>query len=438
MKTRIEIDSGHGEAVAVGASPSLGNRPTPSQAASTRLDPNPSGRSLIVSFWPLYGLLFLIGTENFIVSPLLPSMAQDTGAEARALASVVTAYALVYACAAPAIAQVTDRIGPRWLITAGAFVFALGNLFFAGAHSLGMLQATRAITGLGGAAAGPAIWAYLAGTSAPHLRGRAIGFGMGSFASGQIVGIPLGGLATDLVGWRAVFTGIGVLMVPLVLAAWISSRAPLEAVDAVRAKAKVRPFAVWTRPQIALAFLVTFLFQAGNLGVYTYLGAMLSAKFQVSAGRIGVLGAIVGAGTLFGAVGGGKLCDYWQSKNYKRAYLAVGWSVLLGLSIFATCRSGSLSVTMGWLLLWFVTSGAFVTTLLGLVTSAAPAMKASAVSWNNSIMFAGAGSGVWLIGMGLKANVSLEFIGPWLGFAAALAALLLVHIEGTKSKEVRP
>jgi DHA1 family inner membrane transport protein len=51
-----------------------------------------------------------------------------------------------------------------------------------------------------------------------------------------------------------------------------------------------------------------------------------------------------------------------------------------------------------FLALWFVASGAFVTTQQTLLSILAPEQRGSSLSWNNSIMYAGTALGVCLLG----------------------------------------
>lgn len=391
--------------------------------------------SLISRYWPFYGLIFLIGTENFIVSPFIPAMAREVGLAVEALATVVTAYAFTYAFAAPFLGQVSDRIGSRLLIAIGGSVFLAGNVFFAAAPSLGMLQLARGVTGLGGAAAGPAIWSFIAATTPVDLRGGAMGLGMGAFALGQVVGMPVGGLVAGLFGWRWVFGGIGLLMIPLLFAACSNRSGALISTPNKQGRGRFPILAVWNSPAVLLTFLATFLFQVGNLGAYTYLGSLLSAQFSLSTSQIGVIGVLVGGGSLVGSFVGGKLNDHWRTNGGKSAHLAALWAFLLAFAVFATTSGWSLSISLVALTAWFVASGAFVTTQLTLVTLAAPTMRATAISWNNSIMFAGAGVGVWLIGQGLSRGISVGIVALCFGLAAAASTICLARFESAPGKE---
>ena len=386
--------------------------------------------SLIGDHWPVYGLLFLVGSENYIVPLLIPLMAEEFSRGVEALATMVTAYAITYAVAAPFLGAASDRLGRRPLIIFGGLTFLAGNLLVAGASSLPLLRWARAVTGLGAAMSGPAIWAHLADNTALKLRGRAIGLGMGAFALGQVIGLPLGSLIASLAGWRWAFRGIGLPTLPLLLAISLqfAGRRSAVAPDTPGNNLFVL-FRIWRSKPVRLTFLVTFLFHAGNLASYTYLGSLLSENFNLSTSGLGAIGILVGSGSLLGSLIGGKVTDQWRAKGRKGAQLTIAWALLLALTIWVTTSAESLTISMVALILWFVASGAFVTTQQTLLTLAAPTTKATAVSWNNSIMHAGAGVGIWVIGLGLPHGLSVGTIGLGFGLAAAACAAIRARVE---------
>lgn len=82
-------------------------------------------------------------------------------------------------------------------------MFAVGALVAGTAPSLGVLVAARALQGLGAAAAVPAALALIGSLFPPGAeRTRALALMASMAGVGIISGLVLGGLATDLLGWR--------------------------------------------------------------------------------------------------------------------------------------------------------------------------------------------------------------------------------------------
>ncbi|MFE2417071.1 MFS transporter, partial [Streptomyces hokutonensis] len=104
----------------------------------------------------VFALLFLFGTETFLVSPLLPTIAKDIDVSEAAAASSVTAYVLVYAVCAPFLGVLSDRFGRRRALVAGSLLFVVSNVGAAVATGLPLLVLSRAGGRGGGAPPAPA------------------------------------------------------------------------------------------------------------------------------------------------------------------------------------------------------------------------------------------------------------------------------------------
>ncbi len=75
----------------------------------------------------LHAIFFLMGGELFLISPLLPTIADDLGTSIPATALVVTAYGLTYAVASPLLGALAEHVARRRVILAGVAVMVLGR-----------------------------------------------------------------------------------------------------------------------------------------------------------------------------------------------------------------------------------------------------------------------------------------------------------------------
>ncbi|WP_158240447.1 MFS transporter [Telmatospirillum siberiense] len=374
----------------------------------------------------LYVALFLIGTETFLVSPLLPSIALDLGRSPNDAAAIVNAYALSYAVLAPVLAIVTDGTQRRIGIIVGMFLFLVGNLVSSLSSGLDWLIVARGVGGLGAALAGPAIWALLADLASAAGRGRAIGLGMAAFSLGQVAGVPIGSFVAAQFGWRSPFGAIAGLSLLLVLAAGAVLPALKGAPDRSGSPPARRLFGVWLQRETAVALVITFFFHAANLGAYTFLGVDLTRRFDLSAQQLGLVGVLVGTGSVVGALIGRKvpLPNAWGASD-PASRLPV-WSVLLGLSIVGASVSGTIGAVALCVFLWFAASGAFVSDQQTLLATLAPMRRASASSWNTTTMHIGTACSVWAIGFDKEASPDVLPVVPILAGAAFLVALRLI------------
>ncbi|GHG41727.1 MULTISPECIES: MFS transporter [Amycolatopsis] len=363
----------------------------------------------------LYAVLCLMGVETFLISPLLPTIASDLGASTQTTATVVTAYVLTYAIVGPFVGARSDRAPRRVFVTAGLGLFLIGNLLCGLAPGIGLLIAARALTGLGGAIAAPAMWAYFAETARPTHRGKAIGLGAASYALGQVLGVPVGATVAHAANWRwnffAVAAGL-VLIVPII--AWRLSGPRPEGHASLGGS-----FRIWRSRPIRSALLATALLQGGRLGTYTYAGALLTQRFGLSVGQLGLVGMVVGAASLIGSMLAGPLLDRAHRFGNANGWLAAAWAVLFSVAVTVASLSNHFVLSVTALAVWFVAGGAFYTTQQTYLSSAEPRQRASTVSWNNAMENAGVAAATSLLGLFPLGGLAFTAAAAGLGLGAA-------------------
>ncbi|PBC76883.1 DHA1 family inner membrane transport protein [Streptomyces sp. TLI_235] len=368
-------------------------------------------------------LLFLFGTETFLVSPLLPTIADSIRVSEAAAASSVTAYVLVYAVFAPFLGLLSDRFGRRRTLIAGTLLFVLSNAAAALSTGRTLLVVSRAVAGLAAAAAGPAIWAHIAETAPDAVRGRALGLGMALFSAGQVIGVPLGGFLTGLAGWRSAFWALAVgtaAAVPLLLRQAGGSAVQGQAGGALRAV-----LAGWADPALRRALLVNTVFHAANLGAYTFLGAVLVQRFDLSVEALGLVGVLVGAGSVVGSLLGGRLGDRARAAGRDNLPLLPLWGLLLAAGIGLAVGGPRIVLALAGVTVWFLASGGFVTDQQTLAGTAAPELRATSSAWLTSTMYAGTGLGAWAVGSFADVTVGAGAVGVGLAVVAAAGGWLV-------------
>jgi EmrB/QacA subfamily drug resistance transporter len=141
-----------------------------------------------------------------VVNTALPYMARDLHAGLSGVEWVVDAYTLALAAVVLSAGVVADRRGRRLVFAAGMGAFTATSLACGLAHNVVLLDAARAVQGLGAALMFASSLAILA-DAFPRPRERAgamaaYGATIGaSFATGPAVG----GALTSAISWRAVF-----------------------------------------------------------------------------------------------------------------------------------------------------------------------------------------------------------------------------------------
>src|SRR5208282_6548398 len=166
--------------------------------------------------------LFLVGTELFVFSPLLPMLAVNYNVSATLVGLCVTAFSLAYVVSAPLFGYFADRVGKRRVLICCLLAFGTANLLTASAVNFPWLLALRLFAGAAAAGVSPSIYA-LVGDAAPSDR-RATWLAL--TVSGLLVSLALGASPAGLVGatfgWAAVFVALAVFSLVLVaLNCWV-------------------------------------------------------------------------------------------------------------------------------------------------------------------------------------------------------------------------
>jgi DHA1 family inner membrane transport protein len=365
-------------------------------------------------FAGVYLVLFLIGAETFLVSPLLPTIAHDLHEREAVVATTVAAYTLAYALSAPFLSPVFDAYPRRTAIGLGTVLFLLGNVLAAAAGGIVVLIGARVVGALGAAVAGPAIWAHLAERADPAAQGRAIGLGLAAFSAGTALGVPAASLAAGSGGWRASFGVLALATAAALPLVWTQAR-PTSGETTRPPAARPSTFAVWRDPALRTALAVVFLLQGANLGAYTFLGAVLDDHFDLSVTALGLVGVLVGVGGAAGSLVAGRIGD--RSGN-ERAWMAV-WCAVLAAGVVVAVWAQLLPVAALAVLVWFFASGAFTATVQTLLVSVRPDLAAISSSWNTALLYAGAAAGVAIVQALPDRDVAVTLVGAGLALGAA-------------------
>jgi MFS family permease len=141
-----------------------------------------------------------------VVVTALPAMLAGLGASDSSAALVATGYAMFFGGLLMLGARLGDRHGHRRILLLGLVGFGAASLLAAVATSVAVLVAARCAQGAAAAASVPAALRLLT-ASAPdgERRRRALAAWSATGAAAGVSGYLLGGLLTDLVGWRSVF-----------------------------------------------------------------------------------------------------------------------------------------------------------------------------------------------------------------------------------------
>jgi EmrB/QacA subfamily drug resistance transporter len=167
----------------------------------------------------LCSAFFMVILDVAIVNVALPSIQTDLDFSRQSLQWVVSAYALTFGGLLLLGGRAADLLGRRRVFVGGVAVFALASLLGGLAWAPGLLVAARALQGIGAASMTPAALSILMTTFSEGAdRNRALGAWGAVGASGGTIGLLVGGVLTETVGWEWIFllnVPIGALVITL-------------------------------------------------------------------------------------------------------------------------------------------------------------------------------------------------------------------------------
>ncbi|MEV6672724.1 MFS transporter [Streptomyces sp. NPDC051162] len=197
--------------MAIDSSPSLTTSPPPAADGMTTR----AKMILLV----LCAAQFIIALDFSILNVALPVLGDDLGMGQADLQWAVTACALPAGGFLLLFGRIADRYGRRRLFLTGLALFTAASVLAAFAWNPAVFLAGRALQGLGSAVIVPTGMSLLTTTFAEGpQREKALGISGTLLSLGYTVGMVLGGVMTDSLGWRSTMgllavAGIGILAV---------------------------------------------------------------------------------------------------------------------------------------------------------------------------------------------------------------------------------
>jgi EmrB/QacA subfamily drug resistance transporter len=149
---------------------------------------------------------FMTILDVSIVNVALPSIGKDLNFSQENLQWVITAYAIAFGGFLLLGGRAADLLGRRRVFIVGVVIFTAASLVCGLAQSEGMLIASRAVQGFGGAIISPAALSIVMTSfeEGPE-RNKALGVWGALGGSGAAVGVLAGGILTDYLSWRWIF-----------------------------------------------------------------------------------------------------------------------------------------------------------------------------------------------------------------------------------------
>lgn len=375
---------------------------------------------------------FAIGTTEFVIVGLIPTIAEQLGVTVPSAGLLVTIYAIGVAIGAPVLTALTGRVPRKLLLISLMVLFTLGNLLAWQSPGYESLVIARLLTGLA-----HGVFFSIGSTIATSLVAKekaasAIAIMFGGLTVALVTGVPLGTFIGQHFGWRETFLAVSLIGVIATVASAIL--VPNNIKNQASASIKDQ-FKVLTHPRLLLIYAITALGYGGVFTTFTFLAPMMQELAGFSAPAVSWILLAYGIAVAIGNIWGGKLAD---RHGAVRALSFIFAALAVLLLVFQFTASHSIAA-----LLTVIVMGVFafgnVPGLQVYVVQKAEQYTPNAVDVASGLNIAAFNVGIALgsvIGGQTVATLGLAQT-PWIGALIVLVALLLVGVSGRLDKKYR-
>ena len=368
---------------------------------------------------------FAIGTTEFVIVGLLPTIGTDLGVSLPSAGLLVSLYALGVAIGAPVLTALSGKVPRKLLLLSLMVLFTLGNLLAWKAPGYESLVLARIVTGLA-----HGVFFSIGSTIATSLvpkekAASAIAIMFTGLTVALVTGVPLGTFIGQHLGWRETFLAVSALGVIAFIGSLlfvpknITHRPPASLLQQLQ---------VLKQPRLLLVYAMTAVGYGGSFIAFTFLAPILQDISGFSAGTVSLVLLVYGVSVAVGNIWGGKLADRRGPIGALKIIFALLAAVLLMLSLTA----GNPWLALLTVLLWGAVAFGNVPGLQVYVIRQAEHYTPQAVDVASGLNIAafnlGIAGGAWLGGL-IVAHLGLIHTA-WIGALVVLVALALTVLSG--------
>ncbi|GIG64938.1 MFS transporter [Phytomonospora endophytica] len=267
---------------------------------------------------------FGIGTTEFVINGLLPDLSAEFGVSIPTAGLLVSGYAFGVFVGAPVLTILGNRLSRKKMLLLLMVVFIAGNLLSALATSYGALMAGRIVSSFAHGAFFGVGSVVAANLVAPQKRAQAIAMMFTGLTVANVVGVPVGTLLGQNLGWQSAFWAV--VAIGVVGLIGVAALVPADRPDAERPALRTE-FRVFRRPQVWMALGMTVLGFAPAFTVLTFIAPMATEVAGFSESAVPILVGLFGVGVVAGNLVGARLAD--------RALMPSLYAILVALIVIS-------------------------------------------------------------------------------------------------------
>ena len=359
-------------------------------------------------------VMFVIGTDTFLVSPLLPTLTRYYGITTSLSGFIVSAYAIGYMLSALLIGPISDRHDRKKILVGGLVVFTVATASCGLANTFAWMLITRFVAGIAAATAGPQIWAAIPVLFPRQQVVKVMGYATAGLAVAQIVGVPLGSYLA-VWSWRFPFFFVGAIA--LILTLLVMRLMPsLNDAKAAPASESIYRQLIGNHPVMKLLAAYLLLQTANFCG---FIGTWFAKSFNLSVGAIGSFILLIGVGQFVGSLLGSRLVT-WLGQPH--AFLLEFILFIIGYVVLPFANS-PLAATIILALIYTI-GGALLPLFMSTLQEHAGTARSTISALANAVMYLGEAIGGVIGGVLIKQFAGFSGIATFTAVVAVLAMLL--------------
>lgn len=368
---------------------------------------------------------FAIGTTEFVIVGLIPTIAADLAVSLPSAGLLVSLYALGVAIGAPVLTALTGRLPRKTLLLGLMALFTAGNLLAWQAPDYAPLVAARILTGLA-----HGVFFSIGSTIATGLVPRekaasAIAVMFTGLTVALVTGVPLGTFVGQHFGWRASFLAVSALGVVAFVGSLLFVPRGLAHRPPASLAAQAR---VLAEPRLLLVYATTAIGYGGSFIPFTFLAPILTEVSGFSAAAVAWVMLVYGVSVAVGNLWGGRLAD----RLGPVAALRLIFALLAGVLLLLQFTAPHPWLAVATVLLWGAVAFGNVPGLQVYVVKQAERCTPQAVDVASGLNIAAFNLGIagaaWAGGL-IVTHIGLRHT-PWIGALVVLVALALTHWSG--------
>ena len=375
---------------------------------------------------------FAIGTTEFVIVGLIPTIANDLNVSLPSAGLLVSLYALGVAIGAPVLTALTGKWNRKNLLLALMLLFTIGNIVAYYSPNYESLIIARILTGLA-----HGVFFSIGSTIATSLVSKdkeasAIAIMFTGLTVALVTGVPLGTFIGQEFGWRFTFLAVSALGLISLLGSYILI--PNNLKESIPTKIS-QQISVLTNPRLVLVYLITALGYGGTFIAFTYLVPILEQITGFDSKMVAILLLVYGISVAIGNIWGGKLADrLGPIQALYRIFIGLAL-VLVTFSFTATNPYLAVATILVWGAFAFGNVPGLQVYVVQLAKEHAPHAVDTASGLNIAAFNVGIAFGAWSGGL-IVENYSL-INTPWIGAIVVLIALALTYFSGMLDKKAK-